>query len=61
VKADRDAGGTWLCPTEFDRARLVDMEKRLQPARAVLFGTLAVASAVAMPWLGWPVLACVVA
>src|SRR3954452_19773242 len=45
--------GTWLCPTEFDRARTVDMEERLQSARAVLFGTLGVGFVAAGPWLGW--------
>jgi diguanylate cyclase (GGDEF)-like protein len=45
--------GTWLCPTEFDRARLVDMERRLQGARALLFGALAVGFLCSVPWLGW--------
>ena len=49
--------GTWLCPTEFDRARLIDMEERLQGARAVMFGMLGIGFAIAVPWLGWwPVL-----
>jgi diguanylate cyclase (GGDEF)-like protein len=61
VKPSREARGTWLCPTEFDRARLVDMETRLQPARAVLFGSLALASAIIVPWVGWAVLVCVLA
>ena len=47
------AGGTWLCPTEFDRARLRDMEARLQWARAVMFGALGIGFAIAIPWLGW--------
>jgi diguanylate cyclase (GGDEF)-like protein len=46
-------GGTWLCPTEFDRARMLDMEQRLQVARAVMFGALGVGFAIAIPWLGW--------
>jgi diguanylate cyclase (GGDEF)-like protein len=45
--------GTWLCPTEFDRARTLDMEQRLQSARAVLFGALGVGFLAALPWLGW--------
>jgi diguanylate cyclase (GGDEF)-like protein len=49
----RSDAGTWLCPTEFDRARLLDMEARLQWARAVMFGMLAVGFVVAAPWLGW--------
>lgn len=49
----RSGSGTWLCPTAFDRARLLDMEQRLQWARAVMFGMLGVGSAIAVPWLGW--------
>jgi diguanylate cyclase (GGDEF)-like protein len=49
----RAGSGTWLCPTEFDRARLLDMEERLQWARAVMFGMLGIGFAVAVPWLGW--------
>jgi hypothetical protein len=51
--AARSGSGTWLCPTAFDRARLVDMEERLQWARAVMFGMLGVGFAIAAPWLGW--------
>src|SRR4051794_14598812 len=47
--------GTWLCPTEFDRARLLDMESRLQWARAVMFGSLAVGLVIAGPWIGWAI------
>lgn len=49
----RASTGTWLCPTEFDRARLMDMEERLQWARAVMFGMLGIGFAVAAPWIGW--------
>lgn len=45
--------GTWLCPTEFDRTRLLDMEERLQKARAVMFGALGIGFAMSVPWLGW--------
>jgi diguanylate cyclase (GGDEF)-like protein len=48
-----EQSGTWLCPAEFDRARLLDMEHRLQWARAVMFGALGVGFAIAVPWLGW--------
>jgi diguanylate cyclase (GGDEF)-like protein len=51
--SSRPGSGTWLCPTEFDRARLIDMEERLQWARAVMFGALGVGFAIAVPWLGW--------
>lgn len=49
----RDKSGTWFCPTEFERARLVDMEERLQGARAVMFGALGLGFAISVPWLGW--------
>jgi diguanylate cyclase (GGDEF)-like protein len=49
--------GTWLCPTPFDRARLLDMESRLRPARTVMYGSLAVAFAVGSHWLGLWILA----
>jgi diguanylate cyclase (GGDEF)-like protein len=44
---------TWLCPTEFDRARMLDMEERLQTARGVMFGALGIGFAIAIPWVGW--------
>lgn len=44
---------TWLCPTEFDRVRMLDMEERLQGARLVMFGALGVGFVIALPWLGW--------
>jgi diguanylate cyclase (GGDEF)-like protein len=49
----RSGSSTWLCPTPFDRARLVDMEERLQSARVVMFGMLGVGFVIAVPWLGW--------
>src|SRR4051812_43104700 len=53
MKRGPERTDTWLCPTEFDRARTVDMEERLQGARAVLFGSLGVGFAAAGPWIGW--------
>jgi diguanylate cyclase (GGDEF)-like protein len=52
-----DGRPTWLCPTPFDRERLLDMERRLTPARAALYGSLAVAFAAGIPWIGAWVLA----
>jgi len=48
-----DPASTWLCPTEFDRARMLDMEQRLQVARLVMFGALGAGCLVSVPWLGW--------
>src|SRR3954470_4644588 len=53
MKRGTEKSGTWLCPTEFDRARLLDMEHRLQWARAVMFGSLGLGFTIAVPWLGW--------
>jgi diguanylate cyclase (GGDEF)-like protein len=44
---------TWLCPTPFDRARLVDMEQRIGKARALMYGTMGLALIGAVPWVGW--------
>ena len=45
--------GTWLCPTPFDRARLLDMEARLGRARAIMYGSLAIAFLIGTHWFGW--------
>jgi diguanylate cyclase (GGDEF)-like protein len=44
---------TWLCPTPFDRARLLDMEKRITKARGLMFGAMGIALIAAIPWVGW--------
>ena len=49
--------GTWLCPTPFDRTRLLDMEVRLSRQRALMYGALAVAFIICGPSLGWWTLA----
>jgi diguanylate cyclase (GGDEF)-like protein len=48
-----DAGGTWLCPTPLQRERLLDMERRLAKPRAIMYGSLAVAFVIGIPWIGW--------
>jgi diguanylate cyclase (GGDEF)-like protein len=53
---DTDARGTWLCPTLFDRERLVDMEERIAPARALMFGSLGLGMLAGVPWFGWTIL-----
>jgi hypothetical protein len=44
--------GTWLCPTPLHRARLLEMEATLARPRALLYGSLAIAFLVAIPWIG---------
>jgi len=47
------ANGTWLCPPELDRARLLDMEARIARPRALMYAALGVAFVSAIPWIGW--------
>lgn len=44
---------SWLCRDDFDRERLLDMERRVRPQRQRTFAILAVAIAAVAPWLGW--------
>jgi diguanylate cyclase (GGDEF)-like protein len=44
---------SWLCATQADRERVLDMERRIKPLRALSFGVLAVALLVCGPWVGW--------
>jgi diguanylate cyclase (GGDEF)-like protein len=46
------AGGTWLCPTQLHRERLLEMESRITRARAIMYGSLAIAFLIAIPWVG---------
>jgi diguanylate cyclase (GGDEF)-like protein len=46
------AGGTWLCPTPLHRERLLEMEDRIKRARAIMYGSLAIAFLIAIPWIG---------
>jgi diguanylate cyclase (GGDEF)-like protein len=54
---ERHENGTWLCPTPFDRTRLLDMEARLLRARTIMYGSVAVGTILSAPWLGWWTLA----
>jgi diguanylate cyclase (GGDEF)-like protein len=51
-----DPRGTWLCPTVFDRERLLDMEPRIARARALAFGAAGLGLISAAPWYGWWIL-----
>ncbi len=44
---------SWLCHDDFDRERMLDMEERVRPVRLRAFAILAVAIAIAAPWIGW--------
>jgi diguanylate cyclase (GGDEF)-like protein len=45
--------GSWLCPSEFDRARVVSASPRVRTLRLVSLGTLGAALLIAIPWKGW--------
>ena len=45
--------GSWLCRDDVDRERLLDMERRLKPVRAIAIGMLGVALVASAPWVGW--------
>jgi diguanylate cyclase (GGDEF)-like protein len=51
-----EASGTWLCPTAFDRARLLEMEAKLRRPRAIMYGSLALVFVLGIHWLGWWIL-----
>jgi diguanylate cyclase (GGDEF)-like protein len=44
---------SWLCATQADRERVVDMEQRVKPLRTLSFGVLALALVLCGPWVGW--------
>jgi diguanylate cyclase (GGDEF)-like protein len=46
------ATGTWLCPTQLHRERLLDMESKLARPRAIMYGSLAAAFLIGIPWQG---------
>jgi len=48
--------GSWLCPTELDRSRVVDASQRVRTIRLVGIATVGVALLATGPWVGWWVL-----
>jgi len=48
---------SWLLPDHTDRARLLDMDRRLQPIRRTALGVLAGGLLIMGPWVGWWTLA----
>jgi diguanylate cyclase (GGDEF)-like protein len=45
--------GSWLCPTELDRSRVVDANERVRTIRMVGSGAVGVALLISAPWIGW--------
>lgn len=46
-------GSSWLCPTELDRARVVDASDRVRTIRRVGMSAIGVALLAVAPWIGW--------
>jgi diguanylate cyclase (GGDEF)-like protein len=49
--------GGWLCPTDQDRVRALDMSGRVRRARSVAAGAVGLGLVALAPWLGWWTLA----
>jgi two-component system cell cycle response regulator len=45
--------GTWLCPTDRDRARVLDANARVRMIRTVGSGAVGLTLVISTPWLGW--------
>jgi diguanylate cyclase (GGDEF)-like protein len=48
-----ETGGTWLCPTEADRERLIDMSARVRKARTITAASMGIACVISAPWIGY--------
>jgi diguanylate cyclase (GGDEF)-like protein len=46
-------GGSWLCPTELDRSRVVDANERVRTIRRVGSLAVGIALVISAPWIGW--------
>ncbi len=51
------ARGSWLCPTELDRRRVIDASERVRMVRLVGSGAVGAALLLVAPWVGWWTLA----
>jgi diguanylate cyclase (GGDEF)-like protein len=45
--------GSWLCPTDLDRARVLDSSERVRRASSIGAAAMGLALAAMAPWLGW--------
>ncbi len=51
-------GRSWLCPTESDRARMLESGARVRTARTIASAGLGITLLICLPWFGWVPLAC---
>ncbi len=47
------SSSSWLCPTELDRARVIDASDRVRTIRRVGSGAVGLALLAVAPWIGW--------
>jgi diguanylate cyclase (GGDEF)-like protein len=47
------AATSWLCRSDFDRQRMLEMEERVRPVRRRAAGIMVLSILAAGPWLGW--------
>ncbi len=47
------SSSSWLCPTELDRARVIDANDRVRTIRHIGAGAIGLALLAVAPWVGW--------
>jgi diguanylate cyclase (GGDEF)-like protein len=47
------SSSSWLCPTELDRARVIDANDRVRTIRHIGAGAVGLALLAVAPWIGW--------
>jgi diguanylate cyclase (GGDEF)-like protein len=52
-ETNANSRSSWLCGSDADRERMLDMEDRVRPSRQRALAILAVAIASCAPWTGW--------
>jgi diguanylate cyclase (GGDEF)-like protein len=53
VEAPLMERGSWLCPSELDRSRVLDASERVRTIRTIGAGAIGLALLAAAPWVGW--------
>ncbi len=53
VQQERNSFSVWLCPTELQRLRFLDMHARVKTARRVQGATIALSVLFSARWFGW--------
>ncbi len=53
MKGGSSSSSSWLCPSELDRARVIDASDRVRTIRRVGSGAIGLALLAVAPWIGW--------